>query len=653
MRFLPFFLFFISLSFVAFSQEGDFKPGGTYKELAMEVYPKDTSAVAVVLNEFGEARFDNGGDFNLLVDYHVKIKILKSKGLRHGDVEVILQKNGTRMELVRDIRAASYRMVNGSMVTAELDPKKILTENYNKNFTIKKFAIPNVTVGSVIEYSYTLETPFYFNFYTWQFQAAIPKLHSEYWANIPANYIYNISLRGFLKLDKNESKIKKSCFQPAGFSSDCSQFMWAINNVPAFIEEEHMLSSKNYISSIHFELSEYHSFSGTKEKITKEWKDVAEELKQNEYFGGELRKAKGAVDTHVDQLVAGETNDLAKAKKIHAFIRDWFLWNGEKSKYSDGVKKAFEAKKGSSADINMALIAALKYADLFVDPVILSTRDNGVPTNLHPVIADFNYVIARLVVDSKVYLLDATDQFAPFGMLPERCLNGQGRVLNEKETFWQDLKPTDKRKTVTTANFTLSPDGTMQGEIQTSCFGYSAVNERKDIQTAGSEKEYIKDIEETWQDVTINSLEILNTEDITKPLIVKVNVVLNVFEGTPSSILLDPNITNTWDANPFKSVERLYPVDFGATLDEVFIVNIELPSTYVLAEKTDKVGLALPNNGGRFIYEITQPQENKITVTSSLLVSKPVFSSEEYHYLREIFNRVVSAHSSSLVLTRK
>ncbi len=60
-------------STIAFSQ-GDFKYGATYKDLAT-TYPKDTTAVAVVIDEFGESRFDNNGDNNLLYTYHIKIKI--------------------------------------------------------------------------------------------------------------------------------------------------------------------------------------------------------------------------------------------------------------------------------------------------------------------------------------------------------------------------------------------------------------------------------------------------------------------------------------------------------------------------------------------------------------------------------------------------
>ncbi len=216
-------------------------------------------------------------------------------------------------------------------------------------------------------------------------------------------------------------------------------------------------------------------------------------MKQKEWFGAEIRKADGIVDQDLDPLINGITDPLEKAKVIHSFVRDWYIWDGRRSKYSDdGLRKAYDQKKGSSGDINLTLIGALKYADLNVEPVILSTRENGLVNSLYPVISDFNYVIAKLNIGDKVYLLDATDDFSPFGMLPERCLNGQGRVLNDKETYWLDLKPTDKEKTVTVGNFKLASDGIAKGNVQISSFGYSAVKTRKNIQAAGGDKEYVE-----------------------------------------------------------------------------------------------------------------------------------------------------------------
>src|SRR5690606_5947910 len=184
-------------------------------------------------------------------------------------------------------------------------------------------------------------------------------------------------------------------------------------------------------------------------------------------------------DAHIESVIANETNDLAKAEKIYDFIRGWYRWNEFTGKYSDaGIKKAFDQKVGNVGDINLSLIAALKYAGLFVEPMILATRDKGLPIELYPVLTDFNYVVAKLNLGDKIYMLDATDDFVPFGVLPERCLNGRGRVLGEKESYWYKIDATERAKQLTILNLKLDSLGVVRGTIQTTSVGYKAAEKR-------------------------------------------------------------------------------------------------------------------------------------------------------------------------------
>jgi hypothetical protein len=636
------------------AQEHGFEFGQvTYRELDLKVYEKDTTAEAVVLREFGEARFDNANDHNLLVEYHVKIKILKKDGLKKGTVSIPLHRQDSRVERVREVMASSFNYEHGSMHETKLDPKNIFSENISQHWDTKKFAIPNVREGTVIEYSYVLETPFVFNFFTWDFQGDIPKVDSEFWANIPANYIYNISLRGFYPLAKNESSVVKDCFAPGGgYKSDCSRFKWAMKDVPAFKEEDYMTAASNFIASIHFELSEYHYFDGRKDKITKEWKDVEEELRTSTKFGVQLRRGKDIVDEAVEALIAGETDPLIKAQKIYDFMKAWYQWDDIYGMHSElGIKKAFDSKKGNVGDINLSLVAALRYAGFNVEPLILSTRKNGSVTELHPVLGDFNYVIAKLNLNNKVYLLDATDDLHAFGLIPERCLNGKGRVLGEKESYWYDLKPTDKAKSVHLIDLVLEPGGSLKGTIQASYFGYEAVKERRKIFSFGNEKEYINNLNAKWDNVDIKNFELKNVEELHRPLVMKLEIEA-LEDVNAGNFIFNPFVIERWESNPFKSNERLYPVDFGAPLEEVYILTLVYPEDFELSELPEKIGLSLPNNGGRYLLD-AQKNGNKLTINSSLLVAKTVFSSEEYHFLKELFNRVIAMQNMDLVFKKR
>ena len=81
-------------------------------DLQMKRYAKDSTANAVILDEFGESWIDNEGEHNLQHTYHVKIKILNSKGFDQANIVIPLYKNGSKQELVSKIQASTFNMVN-------------------------------------------------------------------------------------------------------------------------------------------------------------------------------------------------------------------------------------------------------------------------------------------------------------------------------------------------------------------------------------------------------------------------------------------------------------------------------------------------------------------------------------------------------------
>jgi hypothetical protein len=359
------------------------------------------------------------------------------------------------------------------------------------------------------------------------------------------------------------------------------------------------------------------------------------------------------MDQHVDQLIGNESDPLAKAQRIYDFIKAHYLWNDSYGKYSElGIKKAFDRKTGNVGDINLSLIAALKYAGLNVEPLLLSTRENGSVTPLYPVLSEFNYVIAKLNIHDKVFLLDATDDFYPFGLIPSHCLNGKGRVLGEKESYWYDLKPSEKEKTVSVLNLVLDSKGIISGSLQYSYMGYSAIRKRKKISQAGSHQEYINDMSATIPGFTVKKFEIENENDYKKPLVVRLDVEMETGDYTSENFLFNPFLVEQLKKNPFRSPERQYPVDFGAPLEDVILLSLEYPTDYEIDGLPAKVGLALPQSGGRYIFDIKNTG-NKLTMNNSLLIAKVEFSSQEYHYLKELFNQVVATHQTELVFKKK
>lgn len=651
-------IFFLTSFILAGAQNNNGFPLGnvTVEQLQMKVYPKDTSANAVLLDEFGEAYIDNGGDNNLILEYKAKFKILSKTGLEEANFRIPLYKNGSRKQFIQKITATTYNLSNNSIVATKLNPKEdVFTTEVSEHWNEISFTLPAVVVGSVFEVSYKLESPFLFNFWPWKFQSHLPKVRSEYWAKIPGNYVYNIAFKGFLQLSLNQSSIVKDCFTPGDgrYKAECALYKYMIKDVPAFIEEDFMTAKSNFISSIDYELSEIRFFDGRVEKYTKTWKDVDSELINDETFGKQIKKARNLHEKKVLALVSTITDASQKAKVVYEYIRNWYRWNGDYGKYtSQDVKNSFEKQEGNIGDINLALIGALQAAGLNADPVILATRDFGLPHQLFPIISEFNYVVAR-IENSDPVMLDATEVLLPYGMLPERCLNGKGRLISKvvEESRWVDIRPSQKKIKKILLDLTLENDA-FKGLLTITSSGYEAFEKRTKIIDAGSEQAYFQRIQSTFHEIVLSDYKVDNFKDPDQPLVETFGFEMKVDQMGAKKLYLNPFLIDRWQNNPFRSNQRFYPVDFGAPVESTFHLTLNFPPQYFIEENLANSAYTLPGNGGRFLLNATS-LENKLSVTSIITLNKMVYTSNEYYSLKELFNRIIESQNSQIVFSQK
>lgn len=617
--------------------------------------PSDSNAVALILQEFGESHVESGGNFNLMFTHHYRLLVLREDGKKEGTIEIPLYKNKEVGEKMIEIKASSFNVQDGVIRETKASASDFFLEKTDDDMNTQKVVIPNVKTGTILELQYTLETPFFTrNFRRWEFQSHLPKLKSEYWATIPGNYNYNISLKGYLKLTKNENKLVKDCFSVGGGTkADCSQFQLGMDNIPAFKEEEYMTSKRNFISSVNFELTEIRHFNGVIDKVTTDWKVADQELRKDPDFGGQLKRGKD-IQQQITPLLTGLTDPLEKARKIYDFIKNWYTWNGYYGKYShQGIKKAFAARSGNIGDINLSLIAALNDAGISVEPLVLATREIATPTELFPVLSEFNYVVAKVNLGDKVYLLDASDPLLPFGLLPERCLNGKGRVFGDGPSYWHPITPADKERTVTVQNIELTTEGKFTGTIDNVYSGYKAYYQRKLIKKEGGPDGYKDYLKKLLDHAEVSNIEITDLDNLDAPLKIKYTIMIDAFDNTSvKHLILNPYLNGKLEKNPFQLADRQYPVDYGAPYEMMLSMNLKVPTSFELVDIPELVATTLPNRGGRFLYEV-KSNENQVILNTVFSITKPLYQPEEYQYLKELYAALIQTQNIDLIFKRK
>ncbi|NJO02602.1 MAG: DUF3857 domain-containing protein [Bacteroidia bacterium] len=160
--------------------------------------------------DIGESYFNENLD--IVYTRKVKIKIYAQASADLGDVEVpYYVKNKSEPETVDEIKGVTYNWENGQVMVSELNRKDIFIEKYNEYVDLKKFTLPNVRAGSVIEYEYTHKIRYPDWFPDWTFQKDIPVVWSEYNARLPPFYDYILLSKGFFQKfdieEKNEAAL--------------------------------------------------------------------------------------------------------------------------------------------------------------------------------------------------------------------------------------------------------------------------------------------------------------------------------------------------------------------------------------------------------------------------------------------------------------
>ena len=620
----------------------------TRGELQMTVYEKDSTANALVLYEHANLYMEkDGSSYVLRTDYYHRIKLFNKEAFDLTTISIQLYKS----ERITEIKAITYNLVEGKNIRkVHLLSDQVFKTKTDKNWKEVTFTMPDIKEGTVIEYVYSVMSP-YFQLDNWYFQSDIPKVKSDYTSAILGNWKYNTRLVGFLRLNTDNPSVKKGCVYIPGIGEgSCLVLSYGMKDIPAFKEEDYMSSKKNFISRLIFDLISFTSVDAEVTAYTKTWK-VADRSIKHRYLDGQTSK-KNFFKKNLPQKIQSENDHLLKAKKVYRFIQKRFTWNQDYwTRKQLKIKNIYTEKTGGVDAINLTLYNSLQAVNIKSYLVMLSTRSNGLPTKLYPITSDFNYLVVKAVIDGKEYLLDATNKNLPFGLLPERCLNGEGRVLDfKKGGYWQSLLPSRNTTKRIKAQLVLTEEG-FKGTMLISRTGYFALNQRGKINTK-SENDYLDIFESKYPHIEVESYSVKNKYDFESPLQETFQIIIEEDVDDADKLRINPFFIGRTTENPFKLNQRDYPVDFVYARKTTFLLSLEIPEEYTITKLPKYKSLGLPNKGGSFSLKISQ-RGNKINLLYRYNLNKKRFSSEEYFYLKEFFKQMIETQSSFIELVRK
>ncbi|MDO9510415.1 MAG: DUF3857 domain-containing protein [Bacteroidales bacterium] len=681
-RFIHFALF-IMLATNLFAQNPPEKYGKiSVEELENTACPIDSNAHAFFLFDYGTSyfeyadteihEFDSRGDqkgFQLFFKRHCRIKILDNQGFSWADFEIPLYHDeGIDEEKIMSINACAYNLENGKIAKTKLKKSDVFSEETNKYWTTKKFAMPNVREGSVIEIEYTIKSDYFFNLRPWYFQRTIPVLQSEYHVSIPEYFNFNQTQRGYIQIQREEEHKQKRLTityhakalgiiaqkQTSSSTFDYYEYIchYYAKDIPAFEIEEHLRTKDNYLSRFEFELQWTQFPNAARRSYTSNWDNINGNLLDHAKFGEELN-TRSHIKNDAATLKQSNQQDYPLLSSAFNFIKGKMAWNGYYSKYvTTSLSEAYKSGRGNCADINLNLLLLLRELGFDAYPVILSTQENGIINPALPSISSFNYVITVVKLDKDTLLMDASDPYAEINILPVRCLNDKGRIVDNTGGHWILLMDYKPYSLLEYYKIDMDENRSIHGVRQLSLKDYAKYQYKKSIKKHNNISEYQSYLEKEITDLKILDLTVTGLDTLMDNMSISIKFKQNNFiEESNDIAYFKPAYQPFVSKNPFKLEKRDYPVEFDYPYGVQQIYSITIPEKYSISDLPKALIINSPDGKLKYLYNISQAGNN-ITLMIKFSLNKTLFSSVEYDGLKDFYQLIIDKQNELIVLKK-
>jgi hypothetical protein len=619
----------------------------------------DSTPRAVYLFDKGVVTFEQGysstGGFSVVFKRQVRLLILHKSALSLSTITLSKYRKSDAM--LQDIKGATYNLENGNVVATSLDKSNIFKDK-NTNYDLQKIAFPNVKEGSIIEYSYTFIFPNIGFIPPWNFQGSYPELWSEFDISVPRLFDYAVMIQGYQKFaidtvmtyDANSPGLGYGVSDRTFYANQTIRHVWAQADVPPLERAEpYTTTLKNHMSKVEFQLSAARRPNGYTETFSTTWPQVTHELLKNDHFGAALDDHNRWLDDELKKVTAGSSSPEEKLRRIYAYVRDHFTCATlERIYVSQPIKQTWEEKKGGCvADINLLLTAICRHEGLDASPVILSSRANGYAHDGYPLLNEYNYVITRVRLGGKDYLLDASKPYVGFGQLPELCYNGWGRAIDsthDRIPLMADSIKESRRTLVVLTN----TDSGYTGTYSRTAGVFESMGLRNQLKHIHPD-EFFDNIKKSLpgdKQMGAAAFDSLDTPEV--PVTWHYSMKYNFSQ---KRLYFNPILHERFNSSPFTSEERHYPVEMNYRIDNIYVLTMEIPKGYTVEQLPKPQRIMLSDSAGFFEYNISA-DDRSVSLRILLQLKKAVFPVDEYGGLRNFFSMISGKEKEPIIFKK-
>lgn len=614
----------------------------------------DQNTLGVYLFETAEATvlYDIGEAPSIKTIVHFRFLVLDEAGLVEADRVYSLYKNNKDREHFVKAKGGVYNLVNGEVEFSKLKNSDWYIDEANERYDIARISFKNARVGSIIDFQFEIENPFYFRPDNWDFQKDdYPVLYSSYEFAYPEVMNYILLKKGMVPLSYPPIQsfsvyTPPSAIRGGGYKRISYKFI--MNEIPAILDEPVIDSKENYRAKLLTELKEFNVIGGRYYDYYTDWETAAREFLEKGNCENFLKPSK-----RVPFFKCGEQGSfLDSVEVIFNHIQDNYEISDEPNyRMPDRTEAAVvSSAKATRSEINWLMVATCRHNGIEAHPVLYSDRKYERIHKEFPLMTQFKNVMAAVPFNGGYLLLDPARKSLKMDEVSEFSMNGEGFILKKKNPEWILMMSSFPSKQRAVLELDASKSGKLSGTMKLQLEGIYANRVTRYLESETPDLEELKSILHLHDQMDIIRLDESNFDE-KQPLKLSLEVEYQM-EKFGSSYLVPAILYDIQERNPFQGKERNLPIVFPDAWSESYTCLIHLEETEMNLLTPDKANYALPDNAASFNYSVSESLSNMV-IRAKTEFNVKYYTPEQYSAIRQLYDLISTSHTSFIEIGKQ
>lgn len=614
-------------------------------ELQITSLPEQPGAPAFVLYH---EEIDN--DQQHYHSLYMRIKVLTEAGRKYADIRIPYYREGFN---ISDIHGRTIH-VDGSIVEFKGKP---FDKDYVKSKTVKikmkSFSLPDVQVGSILEYKYTIRYD--------SDRAMAPEWELQNELFQRNEHFAFTSLTGAVRIQHGQISRGLSWVSvlPKGSTVKDVRDRYELDasNVLPYVNEEYMPPAAAFKYHVNFY---YVSVASSAEYWTTEGNYWSSDV---ERFIGK----KGGVAEAVTRVLAPGDSAEQKVKKIYAYVStlENLSYQSQRTQQEQraigqrenrGAEDVLRQQLGDRSDITRLFVAMVRAAGIAAWVMEVTDRSETLFDAKFLSTGQLSAEIAIVRPGEKDVFLDPGTRYCPYGLLNWKYSGTMG--IRQTASGATSIVSTPMpeytgalRKRI--ARLRMDEHGQVEGTMAAGFFGQEALQHRLEgLQTddVGRTK-ILEDEAKSWfpsnAEISVTKGPDWNATEA--PLVVEYKVSCPLLISAGRRLLTPSNVLAYNRPAMFPHNERVQPVYLEYPNREVDEVRLTLPDTFQVedlpASVSEKIEYAL--------YQADRSQDkNVITTKRDLAIANFALGASQYKSIKGFYDKVKEYDDQQILLKR-